>query len=39
MSTLDHNLVVGNSLTGIGTLDDVLDVLEPQRRLARQLIR
>jgi hypothetical protein len=31
MSSLDHNLVVGNSLTGIGTLDEVLDVLEPQR--------
>ncbi len=31
MSTLDHNLVVGNSLTGIGTVDEVLDVLEPQR--------
>jgi hypothetical protein len=32
MSALDHNLVVGNSLTGIGTLDEVLDVLEPQRQ-------
>ena len=32
MSALDHNLVVGNSLTGIGTIDEVLDVLEPQRR-------
>ena len=31
MSTLDHNLVVGNSLTGIGTIDEVLGVLEPQR--------
>lgn len=31
MSSLDHNLVVGNSLTGIGTVDEVLDVLEPQR--------
>jgi hypothetical protein len=31
MSTLDHNLVVGNSLTGIGTIDEVLDVLEPAR--------
>jgi hypothetical protein len=31
MSSLDHNLVVGNSLTGIGTLDEVLDVLEPRR--------
>jgi hypothetical protein len=32
MSALDHNLVVGNSLTGIGTIDEVLDVLEPQRK-------
>ena len=31
MSTLDHNLVVGNSLTGMGTIDEVLSVLEPQR--------
>ncbi|HEX8345094.1 MAG TPA: hypothetical protein VF657_10160 [Actinoplanes sp.] len=31
MSTLDHNLVVGNSLTGIGTVDELVDVLEPQR--------
>ena len=31
MSSLDHNLVVGNSLTGIGTIDEVLGVLEPQR--------
>ena len=35
MSALDHNLVVGNSLTGIGTIDEVLDVLEPQRSPAR----
>ncbi|MFG1888146.1 Eco57I restriction-modification methylase domain-containing protein [Micromonospora sp. NPDC049051] len=31
MSALDHGLVVGNSLTGIGTIDEVLDILEPQR--------
>ena len=31
MSSLDHNLVVGNSLTGIATIDEVLAVLEPQR--------
>jgi hypothetical protein len=31
MSALDHNLVVGNSLTGIATVDEVLSVLEPQR--------
>jgi hypothetical protein len=29
LSFLDHNLVVGNSLTGIGTLDEVLDLLDP----------
>ncbi|MFC7527580.1 Eco57I restriction-modification methylase domain-containing protein [Actinoplanes sp. GCM10030250] len=32
MSSLDHNLVVGNSLTGIGTVDEVFDILEPQRQ-------
>lgn len=32
MSALNHNLVVGNSLTGIGTVDEVLNVLEPQHR-------
>jgi hypothetical protein len=32
MSALNHNLIVGNSLTGIGTVAEVLDVLEPQRR-------
>lgn len=31
MSSLDHNLVVGNSLTGVGTLEEVLAVLEPRR--------
>ena len=31
MNSLDHNLVVGNSLTGIATIDEVLAVLEPQR--------
>ena len=29
MSSLDHGLVVGNSLTGIGTVDEALDVYEP----------
>ncbi|MEU4828584.1 hypothetical protein AB0H37_42610 [Actinomadura sp. NPDC023710] len=28
MSSLDHGLVRGNSLTGIGTIDEVLDVLD-----------
>jgi hypothetical protein len=31
MSSLDHNLVVGNSLTGIATVDELLGILEPQR--------
>ncbi len=31
MSTLDHNLVCGDSLTGIGTVDEALDVLDPDR--------
>lgn len=31
MSSLNHGLRVGNSLTGIGTVDEVLDVLEPGR--------
>lgn len=30
LSFLDHNLVVGNSLTGIGTLDEALAVLDPK---------
>lgn len=29
MSALDHGLRVGNSLTGIGTVDEALDVFEP----------
>ena len=29
LSFLDHSLVCGNSLTGIGTLDEALDVLDP----------
>lgn len=31
MSSLDHGLVHGNSLTGIGTVDEALDALEPDR--------
>ncbi|MER7209965.1 hypothetical protein ABT340_23150 [Streptosporangium sp. NPDC000239] len=30
MSSLDHGLIVGNSLTGIGTLSEALEVLEPK---------
>ena len=29
LSFLDHSLVCGNSLTGIGTLDEALEVLDP----------
>lgn len=32
MSSLDHNLVCANALTGIGTIDEALDVLLPKRR-------
>ncbi|WP_146841527.1 Eco57I restriction-modification methylase domain-containing protein [Cellulomonas composti] len=32
MSSLDHGLVHGNSLTGIGTIEEALDELEPDRR-------
>jgi hypothetical protein len=31
MSNLDHGLVNANSLTGIGTIDEALDVLQPGR--------
>lgn len=30
MSALDHGLVVGNSLTGIATVEEVLGILDPQ---------
>jgi len=32
MSSLDHGLVHGDSLVGIGTIDEALDALEPERR-------
>jgi hypothetical protein len=32
MSSLDHNLVCANSLTGIGTVNEALDVLVPGRK-------
>lgn len=32
MSNLDHGLVNANSLTGIGTIDEALDALQPGRR-------
>jgi len=31
MSNLDHNLVCANSLTGIGTVEEALDALQPHR--------
>lgn len=31
MSSLDHNLVCANSLTGIGSVDEALDILVPGR--------
>ena len=32
MSSLDHNLICGNSLTGIGNVEEALDVLVPGRK-------
>lgn len=32
MSTLNHNLVCANSLTGIGSIDEALDALIPNRK-------
>ena len=32
MSNLDHGLVNANSLTGIGTIDEALDALQPGRK-------
>jgi hypothetical protein len=37
LSFLDHNLVQGNSLTGIGTLEEAVGVLEPDARDNGQL--
>ena len=31
ISTLDHNLVCGDSLTGVGTVEEALDVLDPDQ--------
>lgn len=31
MSSLDHGLVCANSLTGVGTIDEALDALQPKR--------
>lgn len=32
MSSLDHQLVCGNSLTGIGTVDEAIEALDPDAR-------
>lgn len=32
MSSLDHQLVCGNSLTGIGTIDEAIEALDPDAR-------
>jgi hypothetical protein len=37
MSSLDHNLVCANSLTGIGSIEEALDVLVPNRNGAMTL--
>jgi hypothetical protein len=37
MSSLDHNLVCANSLTGIGSVEEALDVLVPGRKGAPTL--
>ncbi len=37
MSSLDHNLVCANSLTGIGSIEEALDVLVPGRKGALTL--
>ena len=29
MSSLDHQLVCGNSLTGVGTIEEAVDALDP----------
>jgi hypothetical protein len=37
LSFLDHNLVEGNSLTGIGTLEEAVEILDPDARKSGQL--
>jgi hypothetical protein len=32
LTSLNHGLVVGNTLTGVGTLDEALDTLDPSRQ-------
>jgi hypothetical protein len=39
LSFLDHSLVCGNSLTGIGTLDEALGVLDPSKNGSVSLFR
>ncbi|MFD9778349.1 Eco57I restriction-modification methylase domain-containing protein [[Kitasatospora] papulosa] len=35
MSSLEHGLIVGNSLTGIGTLSEAIDILEPRASIGQ----
>ncbi|MEU7255249.1 hypothetical protein AB0B21_05530 [Streptomyces rimosus] len=35
MSSLEHGLIVGNSLTGIGTLSEAIDILEPKASIGQ----
>ena len=37
LTSLNHGLILGNSLTGIGTLDEALDVLDPPDAASGQL--
>ena len=37
LTSLNHGLIVGNSLTGIGALDEALDVLDPPDAASGQL--
>ena len=36
MSSLNHNLVYGNSLTGIGTIDEAIDELDPPQQRGKR---
>jgi hypothetical protein len=32
LTSLNHGIVIGNSLTGVGTLDEAVEILEPERK-------
>ncbi len=38
MSSLDHNLVCANSLTGVGSVDEALTVLSPGRKFGQHTV-